>query len=64
MEPESSLPYSQAPATYPYLVRDASPRNTPPPEIRVEEYFTVLSPEEASHLWVFLNILFFTARSC
>ena len=49
MEPEISLPYSQAPATCPYpelflcLVRDASSRNTlptPPPEIRVGEYFT------------------------
>ena len=43
MEPESSLPYSQAPATCRYLLSDASSRNTPtpsPPEIRVGEYFT------------------------
>ena len=31
MEPESSLPYSQVPATCPslFLLRDTSPRNTP-----------------------------------
>ena len=62
MEPESSLPHSQVPATCPYpeptpslfrcLLRDASSRNTPPgdPSGRVVYLRIVLSPEEASRL--------------
>ena len=71
MQPESSLPYSQAPATC-LMLRDASSRNTPPtpsppsgdPSGGVFYLRIVLSPEEASRLWVFRNILFFTGRSC
>ena len=60
MEPESSSPYSQAPAK---LLRNASSRNTPPhpvdPSGGVFYLRIFLSPEEACRLWVFLNILFF-----
>jgi hypothetical protein len=40
-QPESSLPYSQAPATR--LVRDASSRNTPPP--RRSQWGSILPPD-------------------
>jgi hypothetical protein len=43
MEPESSLPYSQVPATCPYLLRDTPPRNTPPP--RRSEWGSSLPPD-------------------
>jgi len=74
MEPEGSLPHSQASATCPYpgptqssphnfislcILRDASPRNTPPPgdpSGGVVYIGIVLSPEEASSLQVFLNM--------
>ena len=67
MEPEGSLPYSQASATCPYpgpaqsspILRDASPRNTPPPgdpSGGVVYLRIVLSPEDASCLQVFLNM--------
>ena len=58
MEPESSLPYSQAPATCPYpelfALRVMTPLETlPPPEDPSWGVFylqIVLSPEEASPL--------------
>ena len=55
MEPEGSLPHSQASAN----LRDASPRNNPPPgdpSGGVVYLRIVLSPEEASCLQVFLNM--------
>ena len=57
MEPESSLPHSQTSA--PCMLRDASPRNTPPPgdpNGEVVYLRIVLSPEESSRMWVFLNM--------
>ena len=76
MEPEGSLPHSQASATCPYpgpaqsspiqvpnfislcILRDASPRNTPPPgnpSGGIVYLRIVLSPDEASCMRVFLN---------
>ena len=63
MKPHISLPYSQAPATK--LTRDASSRNTCPPPRHgdpsggVFYLRIVLSPEEASRLWVFHKNKFF-----
>src|SRR5215510_9441540 len=55
MEPEISLPYSQVPATRPYLLklRDTSSGTLPPPgepNGGVVRFQISLSPEEASHL--------------
>ena len=56
MEPESSLPYSQAPATCPYPEQTwcmMPPLEIPPPGDPIGGVFylrIVLSPEEASRL--------------
>ena len=45
-----------------HLLRDASPGNTPPPGEPNGGVFylrIVLSPEQASHLWMFLNNVFY-----
>jgi hypothetical protein len=71
MEPEGSLPHSQASATRPYpgpclisfpLICAMHPLETPPPpgdpSGGVVYLQVVLSPEEASCLWVFCNMSF------
>ena len=46
----------------PCMLHDVSPRNTPPPRdpsCGVVYLRIVLSPEQASHMWVFLNKVFY-----
>ena len=55
MEPEGSLPYSQAPTTC-YLVRDASSRTTPPLEINIYGVYNIL-PYIYMHLLALISYL-------
>jgi len=58
MEPDSSLPHSQASAT-PFVFCAMLPLETLPPgdpSAWAVYHRTVLSPEEASRMWVFLNM--------
>ena len=63
MEPESSLPHSQASATHPYpglAQSNASPRNTPP---RRSEWGSSLPPDIYIYIYIHTHTYFFFKES-